>query len=195
MLLLLKSSTIISIKSITGNFIYYKYLSIWIYLKSKFYKLLTLLNYWGIYEFSNRIKTTKKIFDLDEYDIDFLFHVYSNNYDLILKDNLTAENMVIPVKKNYDITTKCMYSKSGFEYYEYNENIYSLKSIYWKYENGSFYPNDGKLVDEAEGNYEMHEWEIEDSSINENVKESKEERLKKLFMIKEIVDRKIKELL
>jgi hypothetical protein len=88
-----------------------------------------------------------------------------------------------------------MYSKSGFEYYEYNENIYSLKSIYWKYENGSFYPNDGKLVDEAEGNYEMHEWEIEDSSINENVKESKEERLKKLLMIKEIVDRKIKELL
>ncbi len=30
---------------------------------------------------------------------------------------------------------------------------------------------------------------------NENVKESKEERLKKLLMIKEIVDRKIKELL
>ncbi len=160
-----------------------------------FAKYINESNYWGIYEFSNRIKTTKKIFNLDEYDIDFLFHVYSNNYDLILKDNLTAENMVIPVKKNYDITTKCMYSKSGFEYYEYNENIYSLKSIYWKYENGSFYPNDGKLVDEAEGNYEMHEWEIEDSSINENVKESKEERLKKLFMIKEIVDRKIKELL
>ena len=160
-----------------------------------FAKYINESNYWGIYEFSNQIKTTKKIFDLDEYDIDFLFHVYSDNYDLILKDNLTVENMVIPVKKNYDITTKCMYSKSGFEYYEYNENIYSLKSIYWKYENGSFYPNDGKLVDEDEGNYEMHEWEIEDSSINENVKESKEERLKKLLMIKEIVDKKIKELL
>ena len=41
----------------------------------------------------------------------------------------------------------------------------------------------------------MHEWEIEDSSINENVKESKEERLKKLLIMKEIVYRKIKELL
>ena len=160
-----------------------------------FAKYINESNYWGIYEFSNLIKTTKRIFNLDEYDIDFLFHVYNDNYDLILKDDLTAENMVIPVKKNYDITTKCMYSKSGFEYYAYKENIYSLKSIYWKYENGSFYPNEGKLVDDDEGNYEMHEWEIVDSSISDNVKETKEEKLKKLFMMKEIVDRKIKELL
>jgi hypothetical protein len=41
----------------------------------------------------------------------------------------------------------------------------------------------------------MQEWEIYDSSIKNNVKESKEERLKKLLMMKEIVDRKIKELL
>lgn len=160
-----------------------------------FAKFISESNYWSIEGFSNLIKTTKRIFDLDSYDIDFLFHVYNDNYDLILKDNLNAENMVIPVRNNYTITTKCMYNKSGFEYYESEENIYSLKSIYWKYDNGSFYPNDGKLVDDAEGNYEMHEWEIEDSSINENVKESKEERLKKLLMMKEIVDRKIKELL
>jgi hypothetical protein len=88
-----------------------------------------------------------------------------------------------------------MYNKSGFEYYESEENIYSLKSIYWKYDNGSFYPNDGKLVDDDSSDYEMLEWEIYDSSIKNNVKESKEERLKKLLMMKEIVDRKIKELL
>ena len=88
-----------------------------------------------------------------------------------------------------------MYSKSGFEYYSYKKNIYSIKSIYWEYDQGDFYPNDGKLVDEDEGNYEMHEWEIWDSSIDDNVKESKEERLKKLIAIKEIVDKKIKELL
>jgi hypothetical protein len=41
----------------------------------------------------------------------------------------------------------------------------------------------------------MQEWEIYDSSIKYNVKESKEERLKKLLMMKEIVDKKIKELL
>lgn len=160
-----------------------------------FAKFTNESNYWGIYEFSNRIKTTKKIFNLDEYDIDFLFHVYNDNYDLILKDKLTAENMVIPVKKNYDFTTKCLYSKSGFEYYAYQKNIYSIKSIYWEYENGDFYPNDGKLVDDDSNNYEMHEWDIDDYSINKNVKESKEERLKKLLMMKEIVDKKIKELL
>jgi ligand-binding SRPBCC domain-containing protein len=150
---------------------------------------------WGIEEFEKRISTSKKIFNLDEYDVDFLFHVYNNNYDLILKDKLTAQNMVIPVKKNYDITTKCTYSKSGFEYYAYEKNIYSLKSIYWEYNHGDFYPNDGKLVQDDDINYEMFEWEIDDASINENIQESKEERLKKLLIMKEIVDRKIKELL
>jgi len=152
-------------------------------------------NMWGIEEFEKRIPTSKKIFNLDEYDVDFLFHVYNNNYDLILKDELTAQNMVIPVKKNYDITTKCTYSKSGFEYYAYEKNIYSLKSIYWEYNHGDFYPNDGKLVQDDDINYEMFEWEIDDASINENIQESKEERLKKLLIMKEIVDRKIKELL
>ena len=160
-----------------------------------FAKFISESNYYSIDEFSNLIKTTKRIFNLDRYDIDFLFHVYNDNYDLILKDNLNAENMVIPVKKNYDVTTKCMYNKSGFEYYESEEYIYSLKSIYWKYDNGSFYPKDGKLVDDDSSDYEMQEWEIYDSSIKNNVKESKEERLKKLLMMKEIVDRKIKELL
>jgi hypothetical protein len=160
-----------------------------------FAKFISESNYYSIEGFSNLIKTTKRIFNLDRYDIDFLFHVYNDNYDLILKDNLNAENMVIPVRNNYTITTKCMYNKSGFEYYESEENIYSLKSIYWKYDNGSFYPNDGKLVDDDSSDYEMQEWEIYDSSIKNNVKESKEERLKKLLMMKEIVDRKIKELL
>jgi hypothetical protein len=45
--------------------------------------------------------------------------------------------------------------------------------------------------------YEMLEWEIEDFNVlsGDDVKESKEDRLKKLLMMKEIVDRKIKELL
>jgi hypothetical protein len=71
-----------------------------------FAKFISESNYYSIEGFSNLIKTTKRIFDLDSYDIDFLFHVYNDNYDLILKDNLNAENMVIPVKKNYNITTK-----------------------------------------------------------------------------------------
>ena len=28
--------------------------------------------------------------------------------------------MKIPVKQNYDFSTRCLVSKSGFEYYEYN---------------------------------------------------------------------------
>lgn len=161
----------------------------------KFVKYGNESNVWAIEYFSNNITTSVKVFNLDSDDVDFIFHFYLENYKKILDNSLTVENMVIPVKKNYDLTTKCMYSKSGFEYYSYKKNIYSIKSIYWEYDQGDFYPNDGKLVDEDEGNYEMHEWEIWDSSIDDNVKESKEERLKKLIAIKEIVDKKIKELL
>jgi hypothetical protein len=100
-------------------------------------------------------------------------------------------------KKDYEFTTKCLVSTSGFEYYEYNRKLYSEKSIYWLYEQGDFYPNDGKLVDEDESMYEMLEWGIDEFKVlsGNDVKESKEDRLKKLLMMKEIVDRKIKELL
>jgi hypothetical protein len=161
-----------------------------------FSKHLNQSNVWAIEGFSKSIKTSIRVFDLSSDNIDFIFHCYSENYDTILKQNLNLDNLIIPEKKNYDFTTRCMYSKSGFEYYAYKKNIYSLKSIYWEYDQGDFYPNEGKLVDEDEsGSYEMHEWEIWDSSIDNNVKESKEERLKKLIAIKEIVDKKIKELL
>lgn len=161
----------------------------------KFVKYENEFNHWSIEGFAKNIKTSVRVFDLDSENIDFIFHCYLENYKKILDDSLDVNNLIIPVKKNYDITTKCMYSKSGFEYYEYQKNIYSIKSVYWEYELGDFYPNDGKLIDEDEGNYEMHEWEIWDSSIDKNVKESKEERLKKLLIMKEIVDKKIKELL
>jgi hypothetical protein len=163
----------------------------------KFLRFASESNHWGIDGFKKNIRTTIRVFNLDDDDIDFIYHVYYDNNDLLLKDNLTVDNMVIPIKKNYQFTTKCLVSKSGFEYYEYNQKLYSEKSIYWLYDQGDFYPNDGKLVDEDESMYEMLEWEIEDFNVlsGNNVKESKEDRLKKLLMMKEIVDRKIKELI
>ena len=161
-----------------------------------FTKFLSESNHWGIDGFKRQINTSIKIFNLDDDDIDFFYHLYAENFDLILKDQLTVENMKIPVKQNYDFSTRCLVSKSGFEYYEYKRYVYSEKSIYWLWEQGDFYPNDGNLVDDDINNYEMHEWEIEGFQLStDNVKESKEQRLKKLLIMKEIVNKKIKELL
>jgi hypothetical protein len=155
----------------------------------------------SIEEFNKQIRTTRRVFDLYVSDVDFIFHLYLDNYDLIKSGNLTENNIKLPQEKNFNIVTECTFHKSGYEYYRYKEKLFSINSLWWLYDTGNFYPNDGELIDEEETHYEMDNWdlskfeEIKDLKESiENVSESREE-LKKLFMMKELVDKKIKELL
>lgn len=153
-------------------------------------------------EFNMDSKTTRRVFDLYEADVDFIFHVYLDNYDLIKSGNLTVDNIKIPQEKNFKIETECTFHKSGFEYYKYKKKLFSINSLWWYYDTGDFYPNDGELINEEYTDYEMSDWhiykfeEVKDLKESiENVSESREDKLKKLFMMKELVDKKIKELL
>lgn len=156
----------------------------------------------AIDEFNSSTKTTRRVFDLYESDVDFIFHVYLDNYNLIKSGNLTENNIKLPQEKNFKIETECTFHKSGFEYYRYKKKLFSINSLWWHYDTGYFYPNDGELINEEEAHYEMDDWAISKfEEINdlkesiENVSESREDKLKKLFMMKELVDKKIKELL
>lgn len=149
----------------------------------------------GISDFYEQIKTSRKIFNLTRSDVDFFYHFFEANYNLILKDNLTIDNMVVPVENEYTFYVSCDVVKYGKENYRYTENLYSEKSIIYNYENGTWDPNDGKLIDEDYDEYELNGWNITDIFISKNITETNEERLKKLLVIKEIVDKKIKELL
>lgn len=156
----------------------------------------------AIDEFNSSTKTTRRVFDLYESDVDFIFHVYLDNYNLIKSGNLTENNIKLPQEKNFKIETECTFHKSGFEYYRYKKKLFSINSLWWHYDTGYFYPNDGELINEEEAHYEMDDWviskfeEINDLKESiENVSESREDKLKKLFMMKELVDKKIKELL
>lgn len=156
----------------------------------------------AIDEFNMDSKTTRRVFDLYEADVDFIFHVYLDNYDLIKSGNLTVDNIKIPQEKNFKIETECTFHKSGFEYYKYKKKLFSINSLWWYYDTGDFYPNDGELINEEYTDYEMSDWhiykfeEVKDLKESiENVSESREDKLKKLFMMKELVDKKIKELL
>ena len=156
----------------------------------------------AIDEFNSSTKTTRRVFDLYESDVDFIFHVYLDNYNLIKSGNLTENNIKLPQEKNFKIETECTFHKSGFEYYRYKKKLFSINSLWWNYDTGYFYPNDGELINEEDAHYEMDDWtitkfeEITDLKESiENVSESREDKLKKLFMMKELVDKKIKELL
>lgn len=156
----------------------------------------------SIDDFNNNTKTTRRVFDLYESDIDFIFHVYLDNYNLIKSGNLTENNIKIPELKAFKIETECTFHKSGYEYYRYQKDLFSINSLWWHYDTGDWYPNDGELINEEDANYEMSDWniskfeEIKDLKESiENVSESREDKLKKLFMMKELVDKKIKELL
>jgi len=156
----------------------------------------------AIDEFNSSTKTTRRVFDLYESDVDFIFHVYLDNYNLIKSGNLTENNIKLPQEKNFKIETECTFHKSGFEYYRYKKKLFSINSLWWHYDTGDFYPNDGELINEEDAHYEMDDWAISKfEEINdlkesiENVSESREDKLKKLFMMKELVDKKIKELL
>lgn len=156
----------------------------------------------AIDNFSNQTKTTRRVFDLYEADVDFIYHVYLDNYDLIKSGNLTEDNIKIPQEKTFKIETSCTVHRSGYEDYRYKKKLFSIKSLWWHYDTGDFYPNDGELINEEDAHYEMNDWhvskfeEVKDLKESvENVSESREDKLKKLFMMKELVDKKIKELL
>jgi len=156
----------------------------------------------SIDEFNNQIRTTRRVFDLYEADVDFIYHVYLDNYDLIKNGNLTENNIKIPELKAFKIETECTFHKSGYEYYRYQKELFSINSLWWHYDTGDFYPNDGEFINEEDAHYEINDWnifkfeEIKDLKESiENVSESREDKLKKLFMMKELVDKKIKELL
>lgn len=151
----------------------------------------------AIDEFNSSTKTTRRVFDLYESDVDFIFHVYLDNYNLIKSGNLTENNIKLPQEKNFKIETECTFHKSGFEYYRYKKKLFSINSLWWHYDTGYFYPNDGELINEEDAHYEMDDWviskfeEINDLKESiENVSESREDKLKKLFMMKELVDKK-----
>jgi len=153
-------------------------------------------SYNGIEEFFNKIRTSKKVFDMHHEDVDFIFHVYVDNFDLIEDGELTVDNIELPEPVDSVVQTRCFVSKSGDEIYQQRGNWYSEHSVWWDYYMGHFYPNDGDLLDSDYNRYEMDEWEISEfRTLEKNTNESKEQRLKKLFMLKELVDKKIKEIL
>jgi hypothetical protein len=129
-------------------------------------------------------------------DVDFIFHVYVENFDLIEESELTPDNIQIPERVESVIETRCYVSKSGDENWEQTGDWYSEHSVWWDYYYGNFYPNEGNLIDDDYNRYDMDEWEVRRfKPLEKNTNESREQRLKKLFMLKELVDKKIKEIL
>ena len=163
---------------------------------------ITKTNRDSIDNFNHLAKTTRKVFDLSEADIDFLFHTYLENFFLIEKNELSESNISIPTRKKFEIITECSVHTSGFEDYRYQKELFSINSLWWHYDTGDFYPNEGELINEDTADYELNDWNVSKfQQINnleesiKNVSESREDKLKKLFMMKELVDKKIKELL
>ena len=150
----------------------------------------------GIEDFAQKIRTSKKVFNMGHDYVDFIFHVYVENFDLIEESELTPDNIQIPERVESVIETRCYVSKSGDENWEQTGDWYSEHSVWWDYYYGNFYPNEGNLIDDDYNRYDMDEWEVRRfKPLEKNTNESREQRLKKLFMLKELVDKKIKEIL
>ena len=62
-----------------------------------FTKFLSQSNHWGIDGFKRQINTSIKIFNLDDDDIDFFYHLYAENFDLIL----TFDFIVSDITKSF----------------------------------------------------------------------------------------------
>jgi hypothetical protein len=155
----------------------------------------------GMLNFHDIVSRDFKYFNLQkesEKYADFFFHLYGLNLDKIKNDTLTVDNLQIPQLKPYSfdlVQYVTLLEKQIYTFKKYD--AYSQNTIRWDYYMGVFDHTDGVFEDEQIIDMDVTDSELKNFKVNNSnsVKESKEDKLKKLFKMREIIDNKIKDLI
>lgn len=151
----------------------------------------------SISNFEDLLGTCINVLNLDAEGIDFYWHVYDLNWDNLNKETLTEDNIIIPKEVPYEIDVNVLVSRSGYERYFQNYDLYSEESYYYYYYLGTIHPLDGELIDEDIRESDEHGWDATFKKIESSVNESKISnnlKIEKLTKLKKIIENKINEL-
>jgi len=155
----------------------------------------------GMIRFHDIISPDLKYFGLQnesEKYADFFFHLYGLNLDKIKNNTLTVDNLQIPQLKPYSFDLVVNVNVNKAEIYTFKDyEAYSQNTIRWDYYSGVFDFIDGEFESEETYDSDVIDVNFENFEVDNSnsVKESKENKLKKLFKMREIIDNKIKDLI